>query len=159
MGTDGRDLLEAARAVIGRRLDEPDFVVGSLADKLGLSKRTLQRRLQAQQTDFTSELAIARVQRALDLMRLGVPIDEVARRVGYKHTTHFRARFRKVSGQPTGEVIEALRLRRRSRRSLKRNSPQYYRRRQGWAKRQARVRRLGREFESDLARRHPRFRS
>jgi len=91
-------LLSALRAVLsglGARTD-----VGEAAKRLGLSQRTLQRRLAEQQTSFAVELNRQRMLVAQRLMRESdAPLTELAIDAGFASLQHFSAAFRKATGK------------------------------------------------------------
>jgi len=99
-------LLGALRALLdGRR----DVDVAQAARRLGLSQRTLQRRLGELDTTFQDELAEARVRAAKQLLLDGdAPLTAIAYEVGCSSLQHFSALFR----ERTGESPSAFRKRR-----------------------------------------------
>jgi len=69
------------------------------ARALGLSTRTLKRRLADEDTDFTSLLDEQRRQRALILLRSAeLSVESVAEQVGYSDVANFTRAFRRWSG-------------------------------------------------------------
>ena len=75
-----------------RRLDD-------VAEVLCLSGRTLRRRLQASETHFQTLRDRALHEKALEyLQRTGMPMAEVAERLGYSETASFRQAFRRWTG-------------------------------------------------------------
>ena len=69
------------------------------ARALGLSTRTLKRRLAAEGTDFTPLLDEQRRHRALLLLRSAdLSVEAVAEQVGYSDVANFTRAFRRWSG-------------------------------------------------------------
>lgn len=74
--------------------------VGEVAKRLGLSQRTLQRRLTALGTSFAAEHNRQRMAIAQQLMReSAAPLTEVAIDAGFASLQHFSAAFRRATGQ------------------------------------------------------------
>jgi AraC-like DNA-binding protein len=94
----------SAAARVRARMNEPGREVGTVslddtARALGLSARTLKRRLAGEGTDFTTLLDEQRRQRALLLLRSAdLSVEEVARRVGYSDVANFTRAFRRWAG-------------------------------------------------------------
>lgn len=79
-------------------LDGPPRIDG-IAAQLGLTRRTLQRRLDDAGTTFSAVLAAARRERAVALVAAtAVPLTEVAFRLGYQDPAHFTRAFRRWTG-------------------------------------------------------------
>jgi AraC-like DNA-binding protein len=85
-----------------RRALEADLAVASLdtiARRLCLSARSLQRRLREEGTSFQHELGAARVGTAKRLLlESNVSIERISERVGYASVHHFGKLFRKATG-------------------------------------------------------------
>jgi AraC-like DNA-binding protein len=80
---------------------QPGLGVDEAARALGLTGRTLQRRLQNESTTFLSEARRATVRRAKHLLvTTDVKIAEVARAVGCTTAQHFTEVFRTETGMP-----------------------------------------------------------
>jgi AraC-like DNA-binding protein len=100
-------LLGGLRALLDER---HDLGVAQAARRLGLSQRTLQRRLGELGTTFQDELAAARVRHAKQLLLDGdAPLTRIAFDVGCSSLQHFSALFR----ERTGESPSAFRKRHR----------------------------------------------
>ncbi len=92
------------RAVIDDHLMVGTTDQGSIAKALGMSPRTLQRRLEQQGTSFGRQLEDVRRTRALQL--LGLPrlsVGEVAFMLGYRNPRAFYRSFRRWTGQTPSE--------------------------------------------------------
>jgi AraC-like DNA-binding protein len=70
-----------------------------LARQLGMSERTLKRRLAEQQTSYTALLDAARRTRALALIGSELSVEEVSARLGYSDAANFTRAFRRWTGQ------------------------------------------------------------
>lgn len=88
---DVRDLL------VGRLSDPPD--AGEVAEELHMSSRTLQRRLADEGTSFRLLLDEVRERLAEELLVVGgLPVTEVAHRLGYVEVSSFSQAFRRWKG-------------------------------------------------------------
>jgi len=102
-------LLRQLRSVIDAALPHPDEA--AVARSLGLSSRTMQRRLSELGTTFASEVAEVRVARAISLLeRTDDPLTRIAFDVGCPSLSSFSTLVRKL----TGETPSAIRAKRRS---------------------------------------------
>ena len=85
-----------------------DRSVASVADELGLSERHLHRISLAAFGYGPKTLArVLRLQRALALIRAGVPTAETAARAGYADQPHLSRDVRRLAGVPLGELGSA----------------------------------------------------
>ncbi|MGA0560761.1 helix-turn-helix transcriptional regulator [Larkinella sp. VNQ87] len=91
---------EQARAIVLRRLDnQQPAQIEDVADELGLSVRSLQRRLQAENVTFREIVDEARRDIALRLIRTNQHnINEIAFVMGYDEPSSFRRAFKKWTG-------------------------------------------------------------
>lgn len=82
----------------------PTATLGGLAEHLGYSRRHVQRLLISEfGMSFSELLAILRMEQAADLIGYGVvPVDEVARLVGYSEVSSFRRAFKRFHGVTAG---------------------------------------------------------
>jgi len=100
-----RALIELSNTLVPRvqrALFQPDGSVRSarvLARQLGVSERTLKRRLAAQNTSYTELLDIARRARALELLGSDASVEEMSARLGYSDAANFTRAFRRWTGQ------------------------------------------------------------
>ena len=70
-----------------------------VADKLGVSHRTLRRRLRELGTSYSKVLAMVRLEAARQrLANDNLTIDEIAYQLGYTEPTNFRHAFRRWTG-------------------------------------------------------------
>jgi AraC-like DNA-binding protein len=91
-GTAGavRDLLLATPATM------PDIAAAAAA--LALSERTLRRRLLEEGTSFRALVEEVREALAEELLATGLPVEQVARRLGYAETASFTHAFTRWKG-------------------------------------------------------------
>jgi AraC-like DNA-binding protein len=91
-------LVSRLRAALAGQLQ--DATVGSAARSLGMSDRTLQRKLKAQSTTFAAELLAARLHEAQRLMRdTDAPLANIALDTGFSSQQHLSTAFRKATGE------------------------------------------------------------
>lgn len=110
-----RELAEAATAatVAGRvdalvRLDPATVTIADVASRLGMSTRTLQRRLGAEATSFGAIVDGVRRTYAEALLRdPGVPLGEVSYRLGFSEPSALHRAVRRWFGRTATEVREA----------------------------------------------------
>jgi len=79
----------------------------AVARALGLSERTLRRRLRAEGTSFGDQSAKARFELARAYLR-GLPVRDVAEMLGYHDASTFRRAFRRWSGSTPAEFVTSL---------------------------------------------------
>lgn len=94
--TDGLEL--AVRARLRDLLPDGRAVAAEVARSLGLSERTLQRRLEAAGTSFSRVLDGFRRAEAERLLGQSVPLAEVALRLGFSDQTAWNRAFRRWTG-------------------------------------------------------------
>ena len=89
--------LAALRALLDRNLE---LAIGKAAKAIGLSQRTLQRKLGEAGTTFKDELAAARVRAAIRmLVETDAPLTSIAFDVGCSSLQSFSALFRRCTGE------------------------------------------------------------
>jgi AraC-like DNA-binding protein len=82
--------------------------IGKVAGMLGLTPRSLQRRLDRHQTSFSAILAAVRLAAAQELLcRHGVSVSEAARLVGYSETSVLSRFLREQTGMPPRSLRHA----------------------------------------------------
>ena len=85
--------------IVSTQLRTGHFGLRDTADALGLSTRSLQRRLAAVGVSFSSLLDRARSEAAKELLAdRALALDEISTTLGYTHSTHFARAFRRTSG-------------------------------------------------------------
>jgi AraC-like DNA-binding protein len=91
------DMLVRLRAWLANHSDAPQPV--QIARAMGVSERTLQRRLQTENTNLLSEIHYAQLERARTLLcETDATITHVAFDSGFATPKHFSASFRKRFG-------------------------------------------------------------
>jgi AraC-like DNA-binding protein len=101
---DSDGIEERVKAVLKRSLASGRPEIAHVARELGMSERTLQRRITAEATTFRALLSDAR--RELSQQLLGdsaLQIEEVTYLLGYQDTTSFYRAFRDWAGVSPGE--------------------------------------------------------
>jgi AraC-like DNA-binding protein len=89
---------EAVRATLRGALAGGDCTLAGTARAIGVSTRTMQRRLQAEGTSFAEVVDALRRELAVAYLDRGIPIPEVAALLGYSDTTAFHHAFRRWTG-------------------------------------------------------------
>ena len=101
LGAEGGVVENVRRALIGSPGRFPSLP--EVAKSLGMSDRTLRRRLTETQTSFQAQVEGVRKGLALDyLQRSNLTIDEIASLLGYNETPSFYRAFRRWTGQAPG---------------------------------------------------------
>lgn len=104
------DIVDRVRDELDRRLAGNAYGgVDEIAKALGLSRRTLQRRLRERRHSLSRIIAEVRLERALRMLGTGVPTKRAARDCGYGDVTAFHRAFRRWTGATPGQVGEELR--------------------------------------------------
>lgn len=97
-------LLRAARAEIRRRLQDPDLDLRVVAAAVGASPRQVQRVFAESGESFRAYRLRLRMTEAERLLRRGLPVRVVARRVGYREASGFRQALWRFSGQRPSDL-------------------------------------------------------
>lgn len=91
-------------AVIQRKYSDQDLTVDSLSKKLFVSRRQLQRAFTEAGTSMQESLHAVRMERASNLLLdSSLPVAEIARNVGYRHSAQFAKAFRRYHGVPPSQ--------------------------------------------------------
>ena len=94
------DLVGLIRQELVRRLGKTEAKVETVADALGLSPRTLQRRLEGEKTSFQEVLDGVREQLAMSyLVNDSLTVSEIAYLLGYSELRAFDRAFRRWTGK------------------------------------------------------------
>jgi len=91
--------LEKVRYQISNQLNDPNLNSETLSEALGLSQRTLERRLQTLRLSFRTLKQEVQEQRACELLASGYSSKEVAQSVGFEDFSSFSRAFKKWTGQ------------------------------------------------------------
>lgn len=87
---------QVREAIAARISSSPD--IGTIATVLGLSRRTLQRRLTSEQTSYRTLVEEVRQALARELLEGGLPVALVARQLGFTEVSSFSQAFRRWEG-------------------------------------------------------------
>jgi AraC-like DNA-binding protein len=91
-------LLDEVRSAISDELRHGDVDIERVARRVGITPRSLQRRLRDDRTSYRELVDAIRHQRAIELMQRGVPIGDVAEHLGFSEARAFRRAFRRWTG-------------------------------------------------------------
>lgn len=97
----------AVRELVGRALPGGRVSLERCATQLGVSARTLERRLAHEATTFAAELDAVRRARAEQLLGARLPIDEVATLLGYSERSAFHRACMRWFGKTPAELRDA----------------------------------------------------
>lgn len=101
---------ERVRAVVAQSLRDGEPRIGDVAQRLGMTARTLQRRLQDEQLGFTTLVDEARLRLARRyLADESLSISEVSFALGYSEPSAFTRAFKRWAGCAPAEFREAAR--------------------------------------------------
>ena len=94
-----RVVYEEALAVIERSYADHRLSVDNLSQRVYVSRRQLQRAFTEAGTSVQERLHAVRMQRAGELLReTSLPVSEITRMVGYRHSAQFAKAFRRFYG-------------------------------------------------------------
>lgn len=79
------------------------FSVEEIAHRLGVSVRTLQRNLSAENTNFKQELQAVQKTMAFSYLKMSLPVEEISSLIGYSEVTAFSRAFKKWTGMTVTE--------------------------------------------------------
>ncbi|EHI75478.1 transcriptional regulator [Streptococcus criceti] len=82
------------------------FSLAAVAERLGLSARTLQRQLAAEKTTFKEEVLRIQKSMAFSYLDLSMSVDEIAYLVGYSETSSFLRAFKNWTGKTLKQYRE-----------------------------------------------------
>ena len=103
--------VDALKQVLIPHLNERDLDAQRVADAIGISKRTLARRLSAEGTSFRAELDQLRRRRAEALLGEGnLTIAEVGVEIGYPDAAVFSRTFRRWHGCSPSEYRDRVQI-------------------------------------------------
>jgi AraC-like DNA-binding protein len=91
-------LLDEVRAAITDELSHGEVDIERIARRVGVTPRSLQRRLRDGGTSYRELIDTVRHRRAIDLMQRGLPIGDVAQHLGFSEPRAFRRAFRRWTG-------------------------------------------------------------
>ncbi|WP_244600733.1 AraC family transcriptional regulator [Agrobacterium sp. LAD9] len=103
------EIIESVERVLRHKLQESNHIV-EVARELGMSERTLRRRLDENGTSFQSVLDGLRKNRALELLaNPKVSVEQIAFAVGFTDPHNFRRAFRRWTGSTPGVLRDDMR--------------------------------------------------
>jgi AraC-like DNA-binding protein len=91
-------LLDEIRAAITDELGSGEVDIERIARRVGVTPRSLQRRLRDRGTSYRELIDTVRHRRAIDLMQRGLSIGDVAEHLGFSDPRAFRRAFRRWTG-------------------------------------------------------------
>jgi AraC-like DNA-binding protein len=101
---ESQEIADRVKAVLKRALASGRPDVARVAHDLGMSERTLQRRMTEEATTFRALLSEARRELSQQLLAdPAIQMDEVTYLLGYQDTTSFYRAFKEWAGVPPGE--------------------------------------------------------
>ncbi|PYE86579.1 AraC family transcriptional regulator [Phyllobacterium leguminum] len=104
------EIIESVERVLRQKLDSRNHI-SKVARALGMSERTLRRRLAESGVSFQSILDGLRKNRALELLsNQNMPVDQIAFAVGFSDPHNFRRAFRRWTGATPGALRAHLSL-------------------------------------------------
>lgn len=97
------------RAVLTAALREDSLTLETVADRLAMSPRTLQRRLAANGTTWRAEVESVRHEHTMELLHTtDLPLQSIAGRVGYSDVRALRRAVHRWEGRAPGEARRAV---------------------------------------------------
>jgi AraC-like DNA-binding protein len=102
-------LMERIMKCINENLQDPDFNVERLTEKVGISRAQLHRKMKEMTGIATGKfLRNLRMEQAARLLREGkINVAQVADRVGYSDQAHFSTAFKAHFGQSPSDYLES----------------------------------------------------
>lgn len=93
------DVIGAVRRAIEAYLPEGHPAIHSVADKIGINARTLQRRLAGRDLTYRKLVDDVRLKTACELLaRGGMSLSDISRALGYSDPAHFTRAFGRLTG-------------------------------------------------------------
>ncbi|WP_294190221.1 AraC family transcriptional regulator [uncultured Sphingomonas sp.] len=114
--TNARSVSEQVKSELRARIGQADSQVDAISRSLGVSSRTLQRRIEAEGSTFRQLVNTTKHEGALELLAAGhLRIKEIAAQLGFQDTTSFHRAF--VTWEGTSPALWAARAGKRQERS------------------------------------------
>jgi AraC-like DNA-binding protein len=105
----GESFVGFFRIKLREAIFDGDVELSSLAKRLGMSERTLQRRLGDEDLSYRDLVDDVRKKLALELMRAAEhTLQDIAFRLGYSHLASFNRAFKRWTGRSPGEYRDEL---------------------------------------------------
>ena len=96
---DGDNFIEAIHYLLRMQIDNPEFSCDMLANLIGISSRTIRRKLAANNTSFHQVLSASRKQKAEKaLTTTNKSVQNIGASVGYKYQGNFNKAFKSWTG-------------------------------------------------------------
>jgi signal transduction histidine kinase/ligand-binding sensor domain-containing protein/DNA-binding response OmpR family regulator len=113
--TSDRMLVDKATAVVEQHLNDKDFVVDHLADKLGISTSSFYRKIKALTNQSPTEFIRGiRLKKAVRLMNDGnTNVDEISYSVGFNSHSYFTSSFKKQFGMTPSDYLNDLKTKKK----------------------------------------------
>jgi two-component system response regulator YesN len=109
-----RGLVYDALHVIEADLSRP-LALDDVARDIATSRRSLQRAFEGEGITFRDAVAVARMRRAKTLLAQGgIPVYQVAERVGYRSKAEFTKAFKRHNGLTPSAYVRSVRERARN---------------------------------------------
>ncbi|MBM7635497.1 AraC family transcriptional regulator [Streptococcus saliviloxodontae] len=86
------------------------FLVEDIAHRLGVSVRTLQRQLSAENTSFKQELQAVQKAMTFSYLKMQLPLEEISTLIGYSEVNAFSRAFKKWTGMTVTEYKKRAEL-------------------------------------------------
>jgi AraC-like DNA-binding protein len=101
MDADSKTLVEKVKSLMESNYWDPQWNLESCAEALRIHKSTLSRRFSAESgKTFRDTLHEIKIREAKRLLKeTDLPLDEIARLVGYHHRTYFNAKFKQLENK------------------------------------------------------------
>ena len=106
------DFFRVIAALLNYCLAIGEVSLPSVAQRLAMTPRTLQRRLLEHGINVTTLLGFLRGQKALQMLSQGHALEEIAQRLGFANKAQFTRSFKRWYGVPLSSVIDPTRQRR-----------------------------------------------
>jgi len=104
-----RVIFDEALVVIERNYDDHRLTVDDLARRVFVSRRQLQRAFTEADTSVQERLHAVRMEHAAELLRkTSLPVSEITRSVGYRHSAQFAKAFRRYYGRAPSQWRKSL---------------------------------------------------
>jgi signal transduction histidine kinase/DNA-binding response OmpR family regulator len=110
-----RMLVDKATAVVEQHLNDKDFVIDDLADKLGISTSSFYRKIKALTNQSPTEFVRGiRLKKAIRLMNDGnTNVDEISYSVGFNSHSYFTSSFKKQFGMTPSDYLNDLKTKKK----------------------------------------------
>jgi YesN/AraC family two-component response regulator len=110
-----RMLVDKATSIVEQHLNDKDFVVDHLADKLGISTSSFYRKIKALTNQSPTEFVRGiRLKKAIRLMNDGnTNVDEISYSVGFNSHSYFTSSFKKQFGMTPSDYLNDVKTKKK----------------------------------------------